>query len=314
MKYRAPLVCLALSLCLTNAFAEDGAECRTVRFADIGWTDIAATTGLASTLLEGLGYRPIKTIASVPIAFAGLKSKQIDVFLGDWKPAMDETSAPFINSGAVTRLPEPNLTGAKFTLAVPAYEYDAGLKSFADLARFGDKVGYKIYGLGPGASGNALVQKMIDKNEFGTQDFKLVQSSEAGMLVEVNRAIRQHRWIVFLGWEPHPMNTQMDIKYLSGGDDVFGPNYGGAIVYTLTQAGYATRCPNAARLVSNLKFNLGMENQIMELIMTDKKEPDVAAKDWLKKNPAVLAQWLAGVKTFDGKDALPAVQSYLASH
>ena len=65
------------------------------------------------------------------------------------------------------------------------------------------------------------------------------QSSEAGLLVTVERAIREKKPVVFLAWEPHPMNFQMKINYLSGGDDVFGPNYGEARVYTLKNSDLA---------------------------------------------------------------------------
>jgi glycine betaine/proline transport system substrate-binding protein len=133
------------------------------------------------------------------------------------------------------------------------------------------------------------------------------------MLVEVNRAIREKKWIVFLGWEPHPMNVQMKIDYLSGGDDVFGPNYGEAKVFTATPPDYAVRCPNAAKLVSNLQFTTAIENHVMAPIM-NKTDANKAALDWLKSNPQVLDQWLAGVKTIDGKDGLPAVKAYIASH
>ena len=75
------LVASAAVLSTQAAWAED-ASCKTVRFADVGWSDIAATTGMASVVLEGLGYKPTVTIASIPIAFAGMKKKQIDVFLG----------------------------------------------------------------------------------------------------------------------------------------------------------------------------------------------------------------------------------------
>ena len=49
--------------------------------------------------------------------------------------------------------------------------------------------------------------------------------------------------IVFLGWEPHPMNTRFDMRYLTGGDSSFGPNYGGATVYTNMRAGYLAGMP-----------------------------------------------------------------------
>ena len=48
------------------------------------------------------------------------------------------------------------------------------------------------------------------------------------MLAQVERALRNKKPIVFLAWEPHPMNMRFDIKYLAGGDAVFGANYGGA--------------------------------------------------------------------------------------
>ncbi len=306
------MVACALTLASSVAtYAAESASCQSVRFADVGWTDIAATTGLASVVFEGLGYKPTKTIASVPITFAGIKSKQIDAFLGYWSPTMDPNVAPFQKAGQVEVLPAPNLTGAKYTLAVPAYSYAAGLKSFQDIAKDYDKLDGKIYGIEPGNDGNALIKKMIDANQFGLGKFKLVESSEAGMLVQVQRAIREHKDIVFLGWEPHPMNVQMKIDYLSGGDAVFGPNYGEAKVYTVTRPDYASMCPNAAKLVSNLHFTTDLENHVMLPIMA-KTEPNDAAKAWLKANPAVLTTWLAGVKTFDGKDGLSAVKAYVA--
>ncbi|HEV3106389.1 MAG TPA: glycine betaine ABC transporter substrate-binding protein, partial [Trinickia sp.] len=158
--------------------------------------------------------------------------------------------------------------------------------------------------------GNALIRKMIDGNQFGLGKFKLVESSEAGMLVQVKRAIRAKKWVVFLGWEPHPMNVQMKIDFLAGGDEVFGPNYGEAKVLTAMPPDYAARCPNAARLVSNLQFTTDIENHVMIPIM-DKEDPNKAAADWLKTHPEVLDKWLARVTTLDGKDGLSAVKAHI---
>lgn len=310
---KASYALAAAAFATASAYAADPAVCRNVRFADVGWTDIAATTGLASAVFEGLGYNPTKTIASVPITFAGIKSKQIDVFLGYWSPTMDPMIEPFVKAKQVEVLSAPNLTGAKYTLAVPDYVYNGGLKSFADIQKYADKLDGRIYGIEPGNDGNALIKKMIDGNQYGLGKFKLVESSEAGMLVQVNKAIRDKQWIVFLGWEPHPMNVQMKIDYLTGGDAVFGPNYGEAKVFTATPPDYSARCPNAAKLVSNLHFTTDIENHVMMPIM-DKEDPNKAAAAWLKKNPQVLDKWLAGVTTIDGKDGLAAVKSYIASH
>jgi len=292
------------------ALAAEDAACKTVRFADVGWSDIAATTGMASVVLEGLGYKPTVTIASIPIAFAGMKNKQIDVFLGYWNPSMTPVIEPFVKAGQIKVLETPNLVGAKYTLAVPNYLYDKGLKTFADIAKFEKDLDGKIYGIEPGNDGNALIQGMIKDDKFGLKKFKLVESSEAGMLVEARRAIRAKKAIVFLGWEPHPMNVQMKMNYLAGGDDVFGPNLGEAKVYTAVPAGYEEKCPNVAVFLKNLQFSTDIENKVMGPIL-DKVKPNTAARNFLKKNPDVIGPWLKGVTTVDGKDGLAAVTAAL---
>ena len=39
------------------------------------------------------------------------------------------------------------------------------------------------------------------------------------------------------------MNANFDMTYLTGGDDYFGPNLGGATVYTNVRAGWPSRMP-----------------------------------------------------------------------
>jgi glycine betaine/proline transport system substrate-binding protein len=118
--------------------------------------------------------------------------------------------------------------------------------------------------------------------------------------------------MVFLGWEPHPMNTRFKMKYLTGGDDSFGPDFGQATVYTNTRKGYTQECSNVGQLLKNLSFTLNMESTLMGNVLDDKMKPDAAAKAWLKKNPQVLDTWLAGVTTVDGKPGLEAVKANLA--
>jgi glycine betaine/proline transport system substrate-binding protein len=310
MKFKMMGIVAAVAALTAQSALADDASCKTVRFADVGWSDIAATTGLASVVLEGLGYKPNVTIASIPIAFAGMKKKQIDVFLGYWNPSMTPQIEPFVKAGDIKVLDTPNLVGAKYTLAVPTYLYDKGLKTFADIVKFEKELGGKIHGIEPGNDGNALIAGMIKENKFGLKNFKMVESSEAGMLVEAQRAIKDQKAIVFLGWEPHPMNVQMKMSYLAGGDDVFGPNLGEAKVYTAIPPSYEKRCPNVYKFLTNLQFTLDMENQVMGPILK-KVKPNKAAKDYLVKNPAILDKWLAGVNTLDGKPGLAAVKATL---
>ncbi len=306
---------IALSLALSvaaggAAFAAEPGSCKAVRFADVGWTDITATTATASVILEALGYQPDTQVLSVPVTYASLASKDIDVFLGNWMPTMEADIKPYQEKGTVETV-VTNLEGAKYTLAVPSYTYDAGLKSFQDIARFKDKLGNKIYGIEAGNDGNRVVLDMISENKFDTAGFELVESSEAGMLAAVQKAVGSRQDVVFLGWEPHPMNANIDMKYLEGGDDVFGPNYGGATVLTNVRAGYTAECPNMGVFLKNLVFSLQMENEIMGAILNDGADPKAAATAWLKANPDAVTPWLEGVTTFDGGDASAAVKSAL---
>lgn len=107
------------------------------------------------------------------------------------------------------------------------------------------------------------------------------------------------------------MNANFDLAYLSGGDDWFGPNFGGATVFTNVRKGYVQDCPNAGRFVSNLAFTLAIENEIMGAILDEGQEANDAAAAWLKANPEVLNGWLDGVTTFDGGDGVAAVRSHL---
>jgi len=309
--HRAALAALAVVAAPAFAQAADSEACKAVRFADVGWTDITATTALASRLLEGLGYEPTNQVLAVPVTYASLKNKDIDVFLGNWMPTMEADLRPYVDDKSVEVIEPANLEGAKYTLAVPAYTFDAGLQSFADIAKFKDALGGEIYGIEPGNDGNRLILGMIEGDQFGLKGFELVESSEQGMLSQVQRATSRKEPIVFLGWEPHPMNANFPMKYLSGGDDVFGPNYGGATVFTNVRAGYIGECPNVGAFIKNLKFTLPMENEVMGAILNDGADPRDAAEAWLKANPAAWEGWLAGVTTFDGQPGLAAAKASL---
>jgi glycine betaine/proline transport system substrate-binding protein len=288
------------------AGARDPASCQTVRFSDVGWTDVTATTALVTQLLRSIGYSPTVTVLSVPVTFASVQNNDIDVFLGNWMPAQEADRGHYVEDGSVVVI-GANLTGAKYTLAVPAYTYAAGLHDFNDIQRFAPALSDSIYGIEPGNDGNRHVLEMLKQNQFGLGGFKLIESSEQGMLAQVERAYRDKKPVVFLAWEPHPMNMRFDLKYLSGGDEVFGPNFGGATIYTVTRRGYSAACPNMGRLLANLKFTLRGESEMMAAILDRHEAPDIAATEWLKANPTATKAWLAGVLTFDGRPAAGAL-------
>ena len=309
--WRAAAATLAVMTMTGAAYAGDPDSCKTVRLSDIGWTDITSTTAMTAQLLKGLGYTPKIDQLSEEVTYTSMKKGDTDVFLGDWEPSMTSVRKPYVDDGSVVVLDANLPEGAKYTLAVPQYTYDKGLKDFADIAKFKDSLQGKIYGIEPGNDGNGIVLDLIKKNTDGLGGFQLVESSEQGMLAQVDRATRRNDDIVFLGWAPHPMNVKYKMQYLTGGDDSFGPDFGAAKVYTNERKDWASQCPNAAKLIANMKFSVDMENTWMDKILNGGEDPAKVATDWLKANPGALDTFLAGVTTVDGQPGEDAVKKSL---
>ena len=305
--FRLTLSASALALIAGGAQA----ACETVTFADVGWTDITATTATASVVLDALGYEADVKVLSVPVTYTSMAAGDIDVFLGNWMPTMEGDIAPYRDAGTVDTV-RANLEGAKYTLAVNDAAEALGIASFADIQAHAEALDAKIYGIEPGNDGNRLIQSMIDDNAFGLSDFEVVESSEQGMLAQVARLTRREEpdRIPRLG----AASDEREFRpHLSGGWGRFlrAENLGGATVFTNTRAGYVDECSNVGKMLENMTFSLSMENEIMGAILNDGADPEDAAMAWLQNNTAVLDDWLTGVTTLDGGDAVAAVTSAL---
>ena len=293
---KSTLLASVATLALAGAVAAEG--CDTVIFSDVGWTDITATTAATTLVLEALGYETETKVLSVPVTYTGLAEGDIDVFLGNWMPSMEADIAPYRDAGTVDTV-RANLEGAKYTLATNEHGAALGITDFANIKDHAEALGSQIYGIEPGNDGNRLVLEAIESPAFGMDGFEIVESSEQGMLAEVASKTESGEPIVFLAWEPHPMNANFKLTYLTGGDDLFGPNFGGATIYTNTRAGYVAECPNTGKLLQNLVFTLPMENEIMGAILNDGADPRDAAKAWLTANPTI---WDCLLYTSDAAD------------
>jgi glycine betaine/proline transport system substrate-binding protein len=283
------------------------AACDKVTFSDVGWTDITATTATTTLVLDALGYDTDTKVLSVPVTYISLAEGDIDVFLGNWMPTMEGDIAAYRDAGTVDTVRD-NLNGTAYTLATNAAGAELGIATFADLAANADALDGKIYGIEAGNDGNRIVMDLIDADTFGMGALEMIESSEQGMLAQVDRASRKDEPVVFLGWAPHPMNSNFKVTYLTGGEEWFGAE---GDVYTNTRAGYVDECPNVGAFLKNLTFTLDMENEIMGAILNDGEDASDAASTWLAANTGVLDGWLDGVTTKDGGDAVAAVKSAL---
>ncbi len=110
------------------------ANCKTVTFSDVGWTDITATTAVNTVTLYALGYDTEVKLLSVPVTYDSLAKGDVDVFLGNWMPTIEEDIAAYRDAGSVDTI-RKNLEGAKYAIATNAKGATAGLTHFADIAK-----------------------------------------------------------------------------------------------------------------------------------------------------------------------------------
>jgi glycine betaine/proline transport system substrate-binding protein len=302
------LISAALAMVIAGP-ALAAADCSKVTFADVGWTDITATTAATAIVLEALGYDTDTKVLSVPVTYISLEQGDVDVFLGNWMPTMEGDIAKYREAGTVDTV-RANLNGTAYTLATNAAGAALGINTFADIAANADALGGKVYGIEAGNDGNRIVMDLISADTFGLGAVEMIESSEQGMLAQVERASRKDKPVVFLGWAPHPMNSNFAVTYLTGGEEWFGAE---GDVYTNTRAGYVDECPNVGALLNNLQFTLDMENEIMGAILNDGDDADFAARQWLKANMNAVMPWLNGVTTEDGGDAMKAVLAELSN-
>lgn len=301
------LVVLAVVSISGNVFAS-----KDVRFVYVPWTCVTVKTEVATHILNALGYNASSMLLSVPIAYQAMATDQADIFLGNWMPTMQSIAEPHFESGKVDQL-SVIMEGAKYTLAVPTYAYEGGLRDFSDIAKFADKLENKIYGIEEGNDGNQVIEMMINENMFGLGDFELIPSSETAMLTQVQNFTRTDKWIVFLGWSPHWMNKIIDMSYLTGSDErTFGENNGTATVYINIRHGFDQEQPNVATFLNNYLVPIDMVNEAMNMLHVDNTmEPLDAGLAWLRANPEVYRGWMEGVTTVDGEPALPVVEALM---
>jgi glycine betaine/proline transport system substrate-binding protein len=299
--------------------AGDPEACKTVRLEQVNWTGVTAKTETLAWMLEQLGYETENVTASVPIMFQSLANNDRDAFLGLWLPTQHSMVEKFMKKGQID-IVSKNLENAKYTLAVQDYVYEAGVRHFSDLDKYKEKFEGRIHGIEAGNDGNQLILDMIADDAYGLGDWELVPSSEAGMLTHVRRSLPKEGWDVWLGWEPHPMNLNIDMKYLDGGEDYFGPNKGGATVYTLTRTGYAWECRNVGQLLENYQFTLDEQNMMGDFVINQDMTYLEAGQKLIREKPELLDRWFSrggtyvstGVSTFDGSSkARPVVAEAL---
>ncbi|WP_311944848.1 ABC transporter substrate-binding protein [Halomonas piscis] len=308
---RIPLTATLMSLPLTLGLAgpaqsDDG----TVDIGVPAWPGITVKTAIASQLLEPMGYSVNAQEVGIQIIYQGLDSGDMDVFLGGWLPAQEPLYTPLDESGAITTVVN-NVDGAQMTLVVPDYLYDQGIQSFADLDENRDLFDGKIHSFGAGSAASQVLDKAIDNDAWGLGDWQIMDTSVVAMLGAARNAIEREEPIVWVGWRPHWMNLDFDMRYLDDPKDLFGENNGESQVLTLMRTPYADAHPNLVDFFDGFTFSAEEQSWMINEFGQKERAPDAVAREWLQDHPERVQAMLEDVTTRDGDPAWPAVKADL---
>ena len=277
-----------------------------ISLGEADWPGIWAKNAVAKHIMTNIGYDvEIKAVKNVMI-YNSMADQGIDIYLGSWMPSDKPIRKEMEGKIEVVTT---NLEEGLYTLGVPKYAWEAGVKSFADLDEYAEKFDHKIYAGPVGWAFTEAIQKAIDNDIYGLGDWEIVNSSQTAMIANMKRAMKKEDWIVTLAWKPHWMNYIMDIKYLEDPKDVWVSAE--SWVNTLTRNGFKDDNPQIYKFLEQFKVNSEMSNEWIYYIGYKEQEPKEVAKNWVENNPDVVEKWLQGVKTKDGKDAFKVLKENL---
>lgn len=279
----------------------------TVRMGVPAWPGVEIKSAVVRNILEPLGYNVEVQKASAPIIYRGLADGSVDINMSAWSPGQRSSFGPYVEEGKVLELAE-NLRGATAGFAVPDYVYEAGLQSDRQITEYAEKFDRKVYCIDPGSGANEVVNTAIEDDVYGMDDWNVVASSTSGMLAQVKKSMKEEDWIMFCGWRPHWMNVIHDMKYLEDPEDLWGPNGGESRVYTLATDAFPGVNDELAAFFERFRVDSSVQSEWIYQYAYKEREAEAVAGDWISANMDLVAQWVDGLGTADGGDAVAALR------
>jgi glycine betaine/proline transport system substrate-binding protein len=269
-----------------------GSASKSLILGNIGWTENIAVSNLTKVALgDEMGYDvTLKGPLDLGPMFQGLSSGDLNAFQDVWLPNHEQyLDKPQIKPRV--EVLDPWYQGTtKFGITVLSYM--KGITSITDLPKAGTK---EITGIEPGAAFMPVIEnKVIPEYNL---DMKLVTSSTAGMLAEVQKKNAAKEPIVFTGWSPHWMNLKYDIVYLDDPKNAQGAFDNPSKITCAVNKDLKTDDPAAYAYLKNVSLNEDQINEIeaeMNKAGTGNEEQGVRA--WYKKNKDVVKPWLDAAK------------------
>jgi glycine betaine/proline transport system substrate-binding protein len=242
----------------------------TIKFGVTPWTSTVPPTKVAKLLLEDMGYTVEETNADAGGVYTGLSRGDLDVFMDAWLPVMHanymEKYKDSLDDTAVSYL------DGELGWVLPTYV--EGIDSIEDIKGKEDLFGGKIYGIEEGAGMTVTSREIIE--QLGL-DLEYVASSEGGMLAQAQRMLSKEEPVLFLGWRPHPMFANYDLKVLKSPGEYFATSE----VHVITNKELKEKAPEAYEFLSKWSMNVSDIEAMIVKIEDEGQDPEEVAQEWI---------------------------------
>jgi glycine betaine/proline transport system substrate-binding protein len=257
-----------------------GGKGKPITIGYIPWDEDIAVTQLWKAELEKRGYTvTLRQVDAGPL-FAGLGQGDIDLFFDAWLPA---THADYYNRYK-DKIEDVGVwyDKASMQIAVPKTE---PVNSLADLKGQSSRYKGRIVGIEPGAGEMKIVKNKVQP-AYGLGDYKVVQSSTAAMLAELNRSVQSKQPIAVTLWKPHWAYTKFPIKPLADPQNAFGS---AEKIHTLGRQGFAKDFPELDGWLKKFTMSDTQLFPLEDLVVNKYKGKEAkGVAEWEKQNPSVV--------------------------
>lgn len=162
-------------------------------------------------------------------------------------------------------------------------------------SEIGNQTDYKIIGIEPGAGAMALTRQAIE--DYGLENWKLIEGSSAAMLAELKKAYSKQEPIIITGWSPHWIFSSYKLKYLNDPKESFG---GAEEIHTLVRKGLNQDAPGAYKILDQFNWSPSDMEEVM-LNMAEGMNPSEAAALWIGGHPELISEWTNGANKGKGE-------------
>jgi glycine betaine/proline transport system substrate-binding protein len=283
---------LGVAGCGSSGGGSGSSGSKSLTLGSIGWTENIAVSNLTKVVLgDEMDYDvQLKGPLDLGPMFQGLASGDLNAFQDVWLPNHET----YLNKPQIK--PQVEVLDSWYEgttkFGITVLSYMKGITSIADLPNAGTK---EITGIEPGAAFMPVIEK--DVIPAYNLDMKLVTSSTAGMLAELQKKSAAKEPIVFTGWSPHWMNLKYDIVYLDDPKNAQGAFDDPSKITCAVNKDLASDDPAAYAFLKSISLDEDQVNEIeAEMNEAGTGNEEKGVENWYKKNRDVVKPWVDAAK------------------